>query len=154
MPRQSLPPVSEGSLLAKIERLEGELRQNGQALDRSLAEQAQLREQLEACILSVQGASKQLVGVDVDLKNKHKKLTCQIGGLVREIISLQCSNETWLNRSINLQFDVLTAKDVTRAAKAHNDLAASKIAQLEKELMDVKAENNALTAHFDSKNLS
>jgi predicted nucleic acid-binding Zn-ribbon protein len=139
-------------LLAKIEQLEGELRQKGRALDRSMAAQALLREQLGACIHRMQDTSKQLVGAEINLKNKYKKIRDRIEGLGREIMVLQYSNEAWSNRSINLQFDVLTVKDEARAIKAHNELAVRKIAQLEKELMSVKTENKALRIQFDKIN--
>lgn len=132
------------ALYAKIEQLEYALQQKDRVLNWSLKEQAMLREQLDACIQSIQGTARQLTGARIDLKNNCRKILERVDVLEQENKALQCSNEAWSNRAIALQLGVLSAQNEAIKAKANHDLAFNKVVLLESQLKAVKRENDAL----------
>ena len=114
--------------LAKIEQLQIEL------------EQMRLRESLKACIQTIQKTQNQLNHLGTDVKQDYRQYHDHIEALEQEIWALESSNAAWSNRSITLEFKLLSAQDEIKTIKAKQDLAASIIAFQEMELKALKME--------------
>lgn len=137
------------ALVSKINQLEGELQQKDMMLNTTLKEQIKLGESLEACIKILQKATSQLYSAKNDLINNCSQIINHIENLARDSKAIESANNAWSNRSINLEFDVLTAQEEIKTIKASHDLVVSKMALLEIELKSVKLENETLKRQKD-----
>jgi chromosome segregation ATPase len=143
-PQNPEPSAAYEHALTKIAQLEEELLQKETVLSINIHEQVVLRERLRACIQTIQETTTQLVNVEHNIKDEYRHFHHQIEELRHEIRQLESSNDVWSNRSIKLEFEILTAQETLKSCKADLERATQRIAQLEAELQAAHSENAQL----------
>ncbi|MDO9105732.1 MAG: hypothetical protein Q7U57_12330 [Methylovulum sp.] len=112
-----------GLAIAEIERLENELQQTKTALAESLKIRDLMNESLVKCIMTLNAVEYQLKSAEAALTDSNTHIVECVGRLKQDNRALKLSGEMWLNRSINLKFELLMAKDTINRIKAERDLA-------------------------------
>ncbi len=117
--------------IKEIERLEGELSQKTYALNQSCKAQSIMSESIKSCAASLYTTQNQLQAIagHLDLANKH---ICE---LIQKNRLLKSSGDTWFNRAIKLEFEILTAKDNIKKIEHERDLAVKICELLQAELI-------------------
>ncbi len=124
--------------IKKIERLEGELLQKTYELNESCKAQQIMGEGVKNCITSLYAVQHQLQAVvgHLDRSNQH------VAELMQKNKLLKSSSDEWFKRAIQLEFEVLTAKDGLKKIESERDLAVKTIKLLQAELMATDKEND------------
>ncbi len=112
--------------IAKIERLEAELTRAKRQLDDSLNSQNLMSESLGKCTEMLNLVENQLKSAEAAMSYANLSINASIDRLTEENKALKLSNDMWLKRSINFEFDLLTANNVINEIKAERDLALGK----------------------------
>jgi F0F1-type ATP synthase membrane subunit b/b' len=115
--------------IKQIEQLECVLHQSSEA-------QSVLRLGVKNCTATLRSAQEKLriIAAHLDFSNHY------IFELSRENRVLKSSGDEWLNRSIKLEFDVLTIKDKLTKIEKERDLAVNLCEHLQIELMSANKE--------------
>jgi predicted nucleic acid-binding Zn-ribbon protein len=135
------------NLIGQVLRLEGEIKSKNKEIAHNQNELTLLRRELETCVEIMRGVSKQLSGVTSDFKNVLSQHSDRMEELVLEKKMLGYSNDTWSNRSLAFQVELLKAKNEVKAVKAALESETRKVAQLEAELNGIRAGNDLLEIH-------
>lgn len=96
--------------LTKIGQLEAELHQKANELNEILATQDLLHEQMISIVNSLRSIEKQLCAVNAKIKHVNE----YTAKLEQENRNLKLSCTEWINKSIQLQFEVLSARSVEK----------------------------------------
>ncbi|MDP2903249.1 MAG: hypothetical protein Q8N96_09105 [Methylovulum sp.] len=107
-----------GCAIAEIERLESELKLTKNALGESLAIQKLMGESLIKYTAMLHGIEYQLKNAEMELIHSNKRVIECVDGLRQENKTLRLLSDLWLNRSINLKFELLMANDTINKIKA------------------------------------
>lgn len=96
--------------MIRIEQLESEVKQKTKELNESLKTQILLRERLKSNTKTLGELLNQLKGVEAYLKDSNE----YVYQLKQENRNLRLSCDEWVKRAIELQFEVLSARDAAK----------------------------------------
>jgi uncharacterized protein (DUF3084 family) len=116
--------------LAKLARLEDQIRLVSSERDQCLREQAILQKQLTQCIDVIRASDITIKSANTYLKNQLKQISYRFKDLEQENQELNLANDAWVKYAIKLEFDLLTADEKIKALEENYELAIKNIAQL------------------------